>query len=113
VRVEPVAQVLHHTVADDVRQVGLTDAEHARHDRDRDHHADEQVQEAEVRPSRGEQRVVEHDLNQEWVHDAQPRRDENRNENQRRTAPVGAKQAHDPPDEACAWFLAVAQRERR
>jgi hypothetical protein len=114
VGVQAIAQVLHHPVADEVRQVGLTDAEQTRDDGDGDHDRDERVEQTEVRSAVGEQRVVEYDLDEQRVDDAQPGRDQDRYEDQRSPAPVGLKQADDPLDESRPRFPAFAgQRKRR
>ena len=95
------AQVLHHPLADDGGEVGL---EHAQAGRRRAATtimiADEDVEELQVRPVAvcREERLVEDDLRQEWVDDAERRRGE---DEQARTAtrPVWREQAEDTRDE--------------
>ncbi len=47
-RVERRPQVVHDALADDVVEIALPDTDQARHDRQDDHQADEQVQQPEV-----------------------------------------------------------------
>jgi hypothetical protein len=66
------AQVMHHALADGVRQIGLPDAEHGGRDRDRDHPADGLLKHGRVVL---EQAHVEHCSQQEWRDHAQPGRE--------------------------------------
>ena len=93
VREEAVAQVLHDLVADDVREVRLGDAEHARDQGDRHERRDEDLEQADVRPPADEQRVVEDRADQQRGHDAERRADEDGREDERQLRPVGAEAA--------------------
>ena len=65
------AQVVHHALADLVREQGLDHAERAGHDRDRDHSAGVEGEGMSVVA----RDCLEHALEQERRHDAEARRD--------------------------------------
>ena len=94
-REEAVAEVLHDLVADDVGQVGLGDAEHARDERDRHERGDEQLEQADVRAPGDEERVVEDGADEQGGDDAERRADEDRRDDERQLRPVGAEQRDD------------------
>ena len=98
--VEAVAQVLHHAVADEVREIGLAHPDHAEHDRDRHHQTHERKQQIEVGPVRDEQGVVEHHLHEQRVDDPEPGGHHDRDEDQRRTSAIGPEQADYPPSQS-------------
>ena len=86
------AQVVHDLLADEVRDVGLDDAERARDDRDRDHSADEHGQQRHVLVRN---RRVQHCAEQERRHDPEQRRDADQDEDDRQPQPVGPEQTGD------------------
>ena len=76
--VQPVAQVAHNPLADDVDRIGLKYAESAVDYGHPDHDAGERPQQAQVgRRTFGEQRVIEDFAYQQGVDDSQPRRHQN------------------------------------
>ncbi len=77
------AQVVHHALADDVREPGLQDAEHAGGDRDRDHARDERDQQPVVVLG---DRDVEHVAQQERRDDAEAGRDDDQAQDRRQPA---------------------------
>ena len=80
VGVERRAQVLHDALADDVVEVALADADQARDDRQRDHQPDEQVEQA---PVALRDRVVDEELQQDRVDQAEEAREQDRDEDDR------------------------------
>ena len=98
--VEAVAQVLHHALSEQARQVRLANADRAAEDRDRDHDPNQHVEEMEVRVAAARlQRLVEDLFREQRVDDAETRRDEDREADERDPPPVGAKQASDAADQ--------------
>jgi len=95
--VQPVAQVLHHALPDDGGQVGLRDGDRRRDERDRNHDADEDVEQMQVAvTTRREQRAIEHDLRQQGRRDTQPGGDEDHRQYGGDLPPVRPKQSRDP-----------------
>jgi hypothetical protein len=98
---ELVPEVLHHPLTDDGCQVRLNDADRRSHDGHEDHHADERVEQVEVRPAvaRREQRLVEDLLGQQRVDDPQARRDQDQKHDERDAPAIGPEKAGDAPQE--------------
>jgi hypothetical protein len=78
VRVQPVAQVAHHPLADDVGGIGLNYAESAVQYGRSDHDSGERPQQAQIgRSTFGEQCVIEDCAYQQGVDDSKPCRHKN------------------------------------
>ena len=92
------AQVVHHALADLVREQRLHDAERAGGDCDRDHAGDEQVQQREIAGCVARQRVVEGRLDEECRDRAERGREEDQREDGREPELVGPEQADDPAE---------------
>ena len=89
------AQVVHHRLADQVREQRLPDADHAGDDRDRDHPRDERGEQAELDGRLAGLRVdldrgVEHRAEQERRDDAEPGRDDDQPADERQAGAVRA-----------------------
>ncbi len=98
---EPVAKVLHHPLADDGGEVRLHHADRRRDDGHEDHHPDEHVEQAQVRPAvpRREQRLVEDLLGEQRVDDPKPGGDQDQGQDERDPAAIRPEQAGDAPKE--------------
>ncbi len=88
------AQVVHHALADLVREQRLDHAENARPDRDSDHRGDEDVEQAQVAVR---ERVVEDALHQEGRDRADDGREDDQTEDGGEPESVGLEEADDPP----------------
>ena len=97
------AQVVHHRLADEVREKRLPHADHAGHDRDRDHPRDEGGEEAELDRCLPGLRVdldrgVEHRAEEERRDDAEPGRDDDQAADERQAGAVRPEQPDDPAE---------------
>ena len=101
-RVERVAEVLHDVLADDVVEVALADADQPRPDRQRDHQAHVEVEPLVVPP---DDDLVNEQLEQVRVDEADEARCQDRDEDDRDLRPVGAEEGDDPPDRLAAALL--------
>jgi hypothetical protein len=99
---QPVAQVAQHPIPDPVGVVGLQDVEQPGEDRDGDQGRDELDQRREVGAAGREQRLVEHDLDEQRPDHAQTGADHGDGEDQRDAPAVGREQRDDPPADAAA-----------
>jgi hypothetical protein len=86
-------QVVHHALADLVREQRLDDAERAGEDGDRDHAGDEPVEQPEVLLG---QRHVDHLAQQQRGDDAERGGEEDQREDTGQPAPVGTEERDDP-----------------
>ena len=102
-------QVVHHALADLVREQRLDDAEDAGPDRNRDHRADEDVEQAQIAVG---QRVVEDPLDEERRNRAHGRGEEDQAEDAGETEPVGPKEADDPAQVRAANRLVCGALDR-
>ena len=87
------AQVVHHGLADPVREQRLVDADRAGDDRDQDHPGDEEREQAQV--VLGDRRV-EDAVEQERRDHAERRREDDQREDDRELRPVGPEEREDP-----------------
>ena len=87
------AQVVHHGLADPVREERLVDADRAGDDRDQDHPGHEQGEQPHV--VLGDRRV-EDAAEQERRDHAEQRREDDQGEDDRELRPVGAEEREDP-----------------
>ena len=92
--VDGCAQVVHHLLADLVREQRLDDAERTGEDRDPDHPGDEPVQEPEVLVR---ERIVDHRAQQERAGRPERGGEEDQPEHAGQPAPVGPEEGDDPP----------------
>ena len=102
VRVQRVAQVLHHALADDVVEVRLADADEARDDRDDDHQAGVEVEQPEVLLR---DRLVDEQLEQVRVDEPEQARDDDREQDRGDRHAVRPEEAGDPADGPVALLL--------
>lgn len=82
---------------------GLQPPKRGQYKRDRDHHADQGVEEMQVAlTARREERRVEHDLRQQGGRDSEPGGDEDHHQYGRDLPPVRPQQPRDARDQASA-----------
>ena len=93
------AQVVHHLLADDVRDVGLPDARRLRDEGDADHPEHRLGQDRSVVP---EEPVVQRPLDQERVEHADPRGEHDQRQHDAEPLAVRPEQAQDPAPVALA-----------
>ena len=91
-RVERVAKVLHDVLANDVVEVALADADQAGHDGQHDHQADIQVEQLEVVT---DDDVVDQELEQVRIDQADEARRQDRHEDDDDRQPVRPEEGHD------------------
>ena len=104
---EPAAQVRHHAVAEQRRQVRLPDADQRGHDRDRDHARDEPAQQRQVdRPAADrEQRPVERHLGEEGRDDPEAAGDEDGGPDRHQRASIRGEQSPHPATEPLLFHV--------
>jgi len=90
-------RVPHDQLPDPVGLVGLQDPDRAVDDRDRGHDAHQGEEQAEPRPARDEQGLVEHHLDQQRVDDADRRGHHDESDDHRHLGPVRPEQRQHPP----------------
>ena len=106
VAVQGVPEVLHHPLPDHIRQEGLAHADQARDDGNDDHEPGGPIEEVEVgrqqvrrnRAGPGEQRLVEDDGDQQWVHHPERGGQHDQGADQRDLSAVGPERANHAAD---------------
>jgi hypothetical protein len=93
VRVQGRPEVLHDVLADDVVEIALANADQARDDRQPDHQADEQV---ELPPVPVRDRVVDEELEENRVDEADEARGKDRDEDDPHLEAIGSEERDDP-----------------